>query len=137
VLFSAAPPGQGGEYHVNERPYAYWRKLFHERDYVMFDAIRPSVSGRADVAYWYRFNTFLYVHRSRTSLLPEQVARYEIPIDRPIPDIAPASMKFWRLLTRPMPVWYVTFIARRIVKPMVVRQHRQAAARTRADSGHE
>ena len=28
VLFSAAPPGQGGENHINERPYAYWRDLF-------------------------------------------------------------------------------------------------------------
>jgi hypothetical protein len=23
VLFSAAPPGQGGEFHVNERPFEY------------------------------------------------------------------------------------------------------------------
>ena len=28
ILFSAAPPGQGGEFHVNEQPYEYWRGKF-------------------------------------------------------------------------------------------------------------
>ena len=28
VLFSAAPPGQGGHGHVNERSYEYWRGEF-------------------------------------------------------------------------------------------------------------
>jgi len=41
VLFSAAAQGQGGEHHVNERPYSYWRELFNDRGYLMFDLIRP------------------------------------------------------------------------------------------------
>jgi SAM-dependent methyltransferase len=28
VLFSAAPPGQGGDHHVHERPRSYWEELF-------------------------------------------------------------------------------------------------------------
>ena len=43
VLFSAATLGQGGEHHVNERPYSYWRDLFSDRGYLMFDLIRPFV----------------------------------------------------------------------------------------------
>lgn len=31
VLFSAAPPGQGGEHHIGCRPAVQWRALFHER----------------------------------------------------------------------------------------------------------
>jgi len=29
VVFTAAPPWQGGTGHVNEQPFAYWRKLFN------------------------------------------------------------------------------------------------------------
>jgi hypothetical protein len=28
VLFSAAVKGQGGEFHVNEQPLAFWQELF-------------------------------------------------------------------------------------------------------------
>lgn len=31
VVFSAAPPGQAGEHHVNCQPAQYWRSLLHER----------------------------------------------------------------------------------------------------------
>lgn len=30
VIFSAAPPGQGGEHHVNNRPAWEWRDMFYE-----------------------------------------------------------------------------------------------------------
>jgi SAM-dependent methyltransferase len=33
VLVSAAPPGQGGHYHVNCQPPEYWVNLFYERGY--------------------------------------------------------------------------------------------------------
>src|SRR2546423_1079096 len=47
VLFSAAAPGQGGEHHVNEQPYEFWRALFAERQFVAFDAIRPLIPAAA------------------------------------------------------------------------------------------
>ena len=31
LIFSAAPPGQGGEHHVGCRPSAEWKTLFHDR----------------------------------------------------------------------------------------------------------
>ena len=43
VMFSAARPGQGGERHLNERPYEYWRQLFRRRGYGMYDAVRPLI----------------------------------------------------------------------------------------------
>ncbi len=30
VVFTAAPPDQGGTGHVNEQPFAYWQKLFND-----------------------------------------------------------------------------------------------------------
>ena len=35
VMFSAATPGQGGENHINEQPYSYWRDLFKAQGYSM------------------------------------------------------------------------------------------------------
>lgn len=128
VLFSAAPPGQGGEFHINERPYRYWRELFDERGYLLLDAIRPSVKGHPEVSYWYRFNTFIYVRRDALPEVPGALLDLAIPVGEPIPDIAPLSMKLWRLMLRPMPSWWITYVARNIIKPRVVQQHRREAA---------
>ncbi len=73
ILFSAAPPGQGGEWHVNEQPYAYWRDLFLVRGYELFDCIRPLIVNEPLIQPWYRYNSFLYVHRDLVASLPEQV----------------------------------------------------------------
>ncbi|MDG2273568.1 MAG: methyltransferase domain-containing protein, partial [Halioglobus sp.] len=61
VLFSAAPPGQGGENHINEQPYEYWRNLFEDKGYQMYDAVRPAMRGNKNVMPWYRYNIFLFV----------------------------------------------------------------------------
>src|SRR4051794_37856528 len=60
ILFSAAVPHQGGEHHVNEQPPEYWRKLFAERGYEVFDWLRPRLASHREVKPWYRFNSFLY-----------------------------------------------------------------------------
>ena len=41
VLFSAAVKGQGGEFHVNEQPLAFWQALFETRGYKAYDCLRP------------------------------------------------------------------------------------------------
>lgn len=60
VLFSAAVPGQRGVHHINEQWQSYWAKLFIERGFVAFDAIRPRIAGNRDVDFWYRQNVVLY-----------------------------------------------------------------------------
>jgi 2-polyprenyl-3-methyl-5-hydroxy-6-metoxy-1,4-benzoquinol methylase len=52
VVFSAAPPGQGGTHHVNEQPMSYWLELFaghglHRADDVG-DELRTALSGAPD-----------------------------------------------------------------------------------------
>lgn len=34
ILFTAAPPGQGGVGHINEQPYSYWQNKFAARGFV-------------------------------------------------------------------------------------------------------
>jgi len=62
ILFSAAIPGQGGTNHVNEQPPRYWAKKFANQGLAQFDVIRPLIWEEDDVAWWYKQNTFLYIH---------------------------------------------------------------------------
>ncbi len=62
ILFSAAIPGQGGTNHVNEQPPQYWAKKFANYGFDQFDVIRPLIWQEDDIAWWYKQNTFLYIH---------------------------------------------------------------------------
>ena len=61
ILFSAAVPGQGGAHHINEQWPEYWRLLFAEREYGMFDSLRSSIWQDDRVASFYRQNMYLFV----------------------------------------------------------------------------
>ena len=111
VLFSAAVPGQGGENHVNERPYEYWRRLFRERRYVPLDAVRPRIVRDPVVEPWYRYNTLLYVHESRLDSMPPALTRMRIPDDAPIADLSPLKYRMRKGLLRMLPVKVVSLLA--------------------------
>jgi hypothetical protein len=71
VLFSAAPPGQGGADHVNEQPYEFWKVKFESLGFVMLDCLRPQITGNRKVKPWYRYNSFLLVRDNRVAELPD------------------------------------------------------------------
>ena len=93
ILFSAAPPGQGGEHHVNEQPYDYWRRRFGRYGYHVCDVIRPMLAGDTRVPFWYRYNTLLYVHADRLASLPSQFAERVLRTDQPVADISPVLFR--------------------------------------------
>ena len=64
VLFSAAIPYQGGTSHLNEQWPTFWHDLFRSVDFVPRDIIRPAIWNNADVAFWYRQNTYLYTSKN-------------------------------------------------------------------------
>ena len=103
VLFSAAPPGQGGEYHVNEQPLDYWREKFGSHGYRAFDAVRPSIAGDASISFWYRYNVLLYVRDDRIGSLPATVMASRIADDRPVPDPTPTLFRARKALVRALP----------------------------------
>ena len=70
VLFSAAFPGQGGTGHVNEQWPSYWRDLFAEAGFRMFDCLRPHIQGDERVDWWYRHNIFIFANPSAISRHP-------------------------------------------------------------------
>lgn len=101
VLFSAAPPGQGGRGHVNEQPYEYWRNLFADEGYDLYDWVRPEVSGRHDVQPWYRYNLFLFAH-SKVDL-PEAIRSAGIPPQGRVMDISPPMYQIRKMLVKCIP----------------------------------
>jgi SAM-dependent methyltransferase len=99
VLFSAAPPGQGGAGHINERTYEFWRELFAARGYMAFDCIRPQIAGRPDIPYWYRYNILLYTRTEDTAFgLPGR-----LPPAKPVPDVSPPLFRLRKTLFRRLP----------------------------------
>jgi len=103
VMFSAAVPGQGGEFHVNEQPLEFWRELFVARGYRCFDPLRPLLSGNTRVEPWYRYNTLLYVAESAVAELPPAVRNAEIGPGTAIPERAPLSWQARNALLRSAP----------------------------------
>jgi len=103
VMFSAAVPGQGGEFHVNEQPLSYWREKFAARGYRCFDAVRPKIAGEGDVEPWYRYNTLLYVKEALVAELPAEVLSTEVASSAEIVDNAPFSWRARNAIIRSLP----------------------------------
>jgi SAM-dependent methyltransferase len=111
VLFSAAVPGQGGEHHINERTYEFWRELFASFGFVAFDFVRPRVRPEDHVEPWYAYNSILYVHRDSIGSLPDHVRKTRVPDGLPIANVASAFFRLRTALLRPLPVSIVSRLA--------------------------
>jgi hypothetical protein len=103
VLFSAAPPGQGGEYHVSERSYEFWRGLFAAHGFSPFDFVRPLIARDGRVSYWYRYNTLLYARAEHVGSLPEAIRRTAIGEGKRIPDVSPLPFRLRKAAVRLLP----------------------------------
>ena len=103
VLFSAAPPGQGGEHHINEQPYEYWRALFRELGYRAVDWVRPKLAGNRKISFWYRYNIMLYVSEAMLPSLPHGVRACALRDDQPIPDVSPFLFRVRKRIVHQLP----------------------------------
>lgn len=128
VLFSAAAKGQGGDHHLNEQSYEYWRQHFSRHGYVACDYIRPRVMGAQDVEAWYRYNPFLYVAQSRLKSLPREIQGSYVPPHEPLRDISPFPYKVRKRIVRLLPL----SIANRLAK---IKERSIAAKRGRKTGG--
>lgn len=122
VVFSAAPPGQGGENHINERPYGYWRDLFEARSYALFDFLRPRIRFHAHVERCYRYNLLVYVRHDAIDSLEPSVAATRVDAQAAVPDIAPVGWRMRRRMLSVLPSSVVTRMAG-VKHRMVLRRH--------------
>jgi SAM-dependent methyltransferase len=64
IVFSAATRKQGGQNHINEQEFSYWKMKFEDRGYKVIDCLRPYFWNMEKVQWWYKQNMFLIVHES-------------------------------------------------------------------------
>jgi SAM-dependent methyltransferase len=111
VLFSAAAPGQGGENHINEQAYEYWRDLFANQGFQMYDAIRQALANNKRVMPWYRYNTFLYVRGTALPALHASLSESAVAADQLPRDISPLLYRLRKRLVGVMPLGLMTRLA--------------------------
>lgn len=112
VMFSAAVPGQGGEYHINEQKLEYWRALFRDRDFVAVDLLRPAVRDDADVKQWYRCNTILYVKTEALPRLSPAARAAAVPDGVALAEYWPFADRLRQAVVRQLPAPVVNWLAR-------------------------
>lgn len=65
ILFTAAPPYQGGLGHCNENWMEYWVSLFRDNDFDAYDFLRDKLWNKPQIAYYYRQNVMVFASRSK------------------------------------------------------------------------
>lgn len=70
ILFSAAVPGQGGYWHINEQWPSYWSDLFAKRGYAAVDALRKLIWDNENIEWWYRQNLLIFVDKLKIKNYP-------------------------------------------------------------------
>jgi len=125
VLFSAAVPGQGGEFHINERPLSFWQDLFAARGYSAFDCVRPQIKEAKGVENWYRYNTILYANEAGRKGLPEEVLATEVPTGSQVKNRGNLAWRVRRVVVSMLPRNTVTRIAQMRAAMVVRRAQRQ------------
>jgi SAM-dependent methyltransferase len=133
VLFSAAVPGQGGENHINEQPYAYWRCKFTQQGFRMFDPFRSKLSRSRGVENWYKYNVFLYVREASCGWITTDLESYLVPDDRMPLDLSPFIYKMRRRVVRLLPRFLATLLAQVKKRFFIMRFKLEGFRRGRSD----
>ena len=123
ILFSAAVPGQGGEYHVNEQPPRYWREKFARCGYAVYDPWRLELRSATGVEPWYRYNLLVYASPRGEARLPARIRESRLAEGTPIPDIAPMWWRARNRVLRQFPRPVIDGLAR--LKHQIVRATRR------------
>jgi SAM-dependent methyltransferase len=132
VVFSAAPPGQGGEHHINERPYEFWRDLFEKRSYSLFDFLRPRIRSNLAIERWYRYNMLVFVRDDAFDCLEPAVAASRVDPRSAVPDLSPISWRIRRRMLSVLPPEVVTRMAS-VKHSMVLRRKGRGVERVRVE----
>jgi hypothetical protein len=104
ILFSAAVPGQGGTFHVNERGYGFWRDCFAARGYRLFDFLRPLLISHREVEPWYRYNTLFFASDEALERLSPEALGSEVERSSPVADYAPVTWWLRNALIKRLPL---------------------------------
>lgn len=70
ILFSAAVPFQGGDYHQNEQWQNYWAEIFSQQAYTVIDCLRPKLWNNPEIRWWYAQNILVFVQNDYLTNMP-------------------------------------------------------------------
>ena len=112
VLFSSAPKGQGGDHHINEQDYEFWRRQFARHGYAPFDFLRPLLLDDDQIEPWYRYNLFLYVSAICIDKLPIAIARCRVPCEETLHDLSPLTYRLRKWAVSFLPIPIMTLLAK-------------------------
>lgn len=127
VLFSAAVVGQGGEFHVNEQPLAFWQEKFAARGYRAYDCLRPHLKANTNVEPWYRYNAVFYANEAGAKDLPSEVTEHALAPGETVRDMGSLTWALRKAVVARLPQHRVTQIAQ-------LRASRLSAKAARAQS---
>ncbi|CAD0183192.1 hypothetical protein RUESEDTHA_00055 [Ruegeria sp. THAF57] len=122
VLFSAAVPGQGGEFHINEQPLSFWQGLFAEQGYAAYDCLRPILFDDASIEPWYRYNSVLYANEAGAATLPAEVLATKVEPGA-LKEVGTFGWNLRKMIVRRLPQTTVTKIAQ-VRASVIARSHR-------------
>jgi hypothetical protein len=110
VVWSAAWPGQGGEFHVNEQSPAFWYQRFVDHGYSVIDCLRGPL-GEVGAPRYYRTNPVLLSRNPEVTgrLLSAGDIRYHSNLG--IVDQRSATEKVAGVLLRRLPMKFVSSLA--------------------------
>ena len=63
VVFTAAPPGQGGHFHINEQPKEFWIGIFNEYGYYLNVQTTEKLKlemQKGNILWWYSKNLMCF-----------------------------------------------------------------------------
>jgi SAM-dependent methyltransferase len=123
IAFSAATPGQGGEFHVNEQPYDYWRAKFGARGYACFDGLRPRIVDDSQIEPWYRYNILIFANERGAERLSAAASASRLHDGAATADLSPLAWRLRRAMLRRLP--------RRVVEGLASSVHRLSLATRR------
>lgn len=91
ILFSAAVPGQGGTFHLNEQWPDFWVKVFESFDYIPIDCLRDNIWNLQKVEWWYKQNILFFVKNDKLNSFPS-LNKFSYIQPKPLIRIHPALL---------------------------------------------
>lgn len=117
IVFSAAQPGQGGTYHINEQTLDFWVKQFKVLNFNAYDPYRETLNLNKEIPRFYALNMLLFV-RNGKELDASKVKDIDMLASLAITDFTHMDRrtlveKFRYLIVRTLPVKLVTWLSRK------------------------
>jgi hypothetical protein len=79
---------------------------------VAFDSIRPKILTDKSIEPWYRYNTFLYIHRKKVAAVPQSLVSGLVAPEKALADLSPPAYRIRKAIIRLLPTSVVSALSR-------------------------